>query len=482
MMQGSALDRRDIDSSARRMIRSRSRALPILGGLVLVVLSTLAGIGFAAFGNATTPLAMLAFPILVIWLAAVLARPAWAIAAFFAVMPFSLQRVSAGSFQIIEAVTIAVVGAVVLARIAKPAQTRLPTPYVLGWGIALCALVILSVPSALDKTIATDQTLVLVASFLLACALVFACESFKDIRLLTAIFLAVGCVMCAEGFSNTTTTTNFGVAVSTRAVGVFQSPNELGSLAAILLMVALGVVLSGLPRSYRVLGAIAAVFAISALALSLSRGAWLGAGAGIVGLALFIPWAWRVLAAVALVGLVLGLGLGAFNADPTEVQVLQSRFGEILHPVTDPYDQRPAIWREAEREIGLRPLFGFGPGNFPVASARSGSAAQTVGAVHAHDVLLTVGAEAGLPAAAAVVAFTLGIGWAAWRTRRALRASPDAAIAAGFAAALLAVLVHGTVDFTLRNSTLMGLVWVLAALVVASDRIARAPSLLPGRS
>jgi putative inorganic carbon (HCO3(-)) transporter len=426
---------------------------------------------------------MLVFPILVIWLAAVLARPAWAIAAFFAVMPFSLQRVSAGSFQIIEAVTIAVVGAVVLARIAKPAPARLPTPYVLGWGIALCAFAILSVPSALDKTIATDQTLVLVASFLLACALVIACENFDDIRLLTAIFLAIGCVMCVEAFSSTTTTTNFRAIVSTRAVGVFQSPNELGTLATMLLMVALGVLLSGLPRGYRVLGAIAAVLAISALALSLSRGAWLGAGAGIVGLTFFIPRAWRVLVAVALVGLVLGLGLGAFNADPTEVQVLQSRFGQLLHPVSDPYDQRPAIWAEAEREIALRPLFGFGPGNFPVASVRSGSAAQTVAAVHAHDVLLTVGAEAGLPAAAVLVAFTLGIGWAAWRTRRALRGSPDAAMVAGFAAALLAVLVHGIVDFTLRNATLMGLVWVVAALVVASDRIARSrpPSFPRGR-
>jgi O-antigen ligase len=364
----------------------------------------------------------------------------------------------------------------VFARLARPARVRLPTPWVLGWGVALCGLVILSVPSALDKTLATNQTLVLVASFLLACALVVATESFRDIRLLTAIFLAVGCVLCAEGFSSTATTTNFRAVVSTRAVGVFQSPNELGTLAAILLLIALGVVLSGLPRSYRLLGAVAVVFAISALALSLSRGAWLGAGVGVLGLAVLIPWAWRVLAVVALVGLVLGLGLGAFNADPTEVQVLRSRFSQILHPVSDPYDQRPAIWSEAEREIAARPLFGFGPGNFPVASARTGSSAQSIGAVHAHDVLLTVASEAGLPAAGCVVAFTLGIGWAAWRTRRTLRGSPDAALAAGFAAALLATLVHGIVDFTLRNATLMGLVWVVAALVIASDRLARAQS------
>ena len=166
-MQGRALDQRDVARSTGKPIRSRNRALSLLGGLVVAAISLAIGVGFAAFGNATTPLAMLAFPILTIWLAMVLARPAWAIAAFFVVMPFSLQRVSS-SFQIIEAVTIAVVGAVVFARLTKPTQVRLPTPWVLGWGVALCGLVVLAVPSALDKSLATNQTLVLVASFLLA--------------------------------------------------------------------------------------------------------------------------------------------------------------------------------------------------------------------------------------------------------------------------------------------------------------------------
>ena len=261
-MQGRALDELDGLRSPSKPLRSASRTVSVLRATLLVAASGVLGIGLAALGNATTPLAMLLVPVMIIWLVAVLARPVWAIAAFFVVMPFSLQRISAGSFQIIEAVTIAVVGAVVFARLARPARVRLPTPWVLGWGIALCGLVLLSIPSALDKSLATNQTLVLVASFLLACSLVAATESFSDIHFLTAIFLAVGCVLCAEGFSTTATTTNFRVIVSTRAVGVFQSPNELGTLAAILLLIALGVVLSGLPRAYRLLAAVAAVFAI----------------------------------------------------------------------------------------------------------------------------------------------------------------------------------------------------------------------------
>jgi len=449
------------------------RAGSLAGGLAAITLSLLVGIGVGAVGAATSPLVIVALPLVAFWLTAVLARPVWGPAAFFLAMPFALERVSAGSFQVIDLVSIAAVGAVVLSRMVRPPERHLPVPYILGWGVVLCTLAALSLTSALDRTLATDQLIVLVASFLLACAVVAVCERMEDVRILVAVFLAVGCVMSVAAFTTTTSVTNYGTVVQTRAIGFFQDPNELGSLAAMLLVVALGVALSGLPRPYRILAAVAAVLAISALGLSLSRGAWLGAGAGVLGLAILIPRAWRILAGVAAVGLVLGLGLGAFNADPTTVQVLSSRFGQLLHPIGNPYDQRTEIWNEAEREIAARPWLGYGPANFPVASARSGSEALTVGAVHAHDVLLTVGAEIGLPADAALIGFTLALAWAAWRTRQALRGSRDAAMAAGIAAALLAFLVHGIVDYTLRSSALMGLLWVLAALVVACDRIVR---------
>ncbi len=394
-----------------------------LGLLLAAGSALLVGIAVAAVGAATSPLAIVALPLAAFWLTAVLARPVWGPAAFFLAMPFGLERVSSGSFQVIDLVAIVAVGAVVLARTLRPSETPLPFPWVLGWGVALCALGALSLTSALDQTLATDQLIVVVASFALACAVVAVCEHMQDVRILVAVFLAVGCVMSIAAFTTTTSVTNYGTVVQTRSVGFFQDPNELGSLAAMLLVVALGVTLSGLPRWYRMLGTVAAVLATAALALSLSRGAWLGAGAGIVALAILIPKAWRVLAAVAVVGLLLGLTLGAFNSDPTTVEVLSSRFGQILHPIGNPYDQRTEIWKEAEREIAARPWLGYGPNNFAVASARSGSEALTVGAVHAHNVLLTVGAELGLPAVGVLIAFTLALGWAAWRTRQALRGS-----------------------------------------------------------
>jgi len=88
-------------------------------------------------------------------------------------------------------------------------------------------------------------------------------------------------------------------------------------------------------------------------------------------------------------------------------------------------------------------------------------------------VLLTVGAEIGLPAggcAHRVHARTCLGGLAdPPRPARVTRRGDGGRLAA----ALFAFLVHGIVDYTLRSEVLLGLLWVLAALVVACDRITR---------
>jgi putative inorganic carbon (HCO3(-)) transporter len=446
-----------------------------LGSGIAIALSFATGVAFGFLGSATTPLGMLAVPVFAFWIAAVLARPIWAIPLFFAAIPFALERVSAGTFEIVDLAALLAAAAVLLARMLRRRTPRpaLPVPWVLGWGVAFCAIAAISATSALDKTIASDQLLVLLASFLLACAVVAACETLGDLRVLAVGLMIVGCVVAVEGFANTTDVTNFGAVVQTRSVGPFQSPNELGSAAAMLLVFGLGILLSRLPKAYRVLGAATALLSTLALILSLSRGAWLGAVGGVMALAVFSPRARKALVVTGLVAGVIALLLGALNADPTQVQTLQSRFTQVLNPSTNPYDERPAIWAEAEREILARPVFGYGPGNFPVASERSGSEAVTVGATHAHDVLLTVAAEMGVPAALVLIAFTLGVAASAWRAKRRLTGVPDLGILAGLSGALVAYVVHGLVDFTLRNSSLMALLWVLAAMVIACDRVSR---------
>lgn len=452
-----------------------SRSAPTAAAAAVVaVLAVAAGAALAALGAATNPALIVLLPAAALWTAAVFQRTVWGVAAFFVLMPFGLERLPVGDLAIVDVVAVAAVGITVLARLARSTSTAGRLPASLGWGLGLCALATLSVPSALNSGQATDQLIVLLVAFGFACAVVVACERLADVRLLAGIFLATGSIMAVTAFGNAREITGIGGAVvQSRSTGLFVDPNELGSFAAMLLMMALAVMLSHQPRALRALGAVAAASATAALVLSLSRGAWIGTGLGLVGLAVFMPRARWFLGVVGVVGVALGLTIGAFAAKAPEVQVVSARFGQIIHPTSNPYDMRQQIWAEAEREIAENPWLGVGPGNFPTASARSGSDAETVSAVHAHDVLLTVGAELGLPAVGAVIGFTIAIAFAARRAGKALRRSPDGAIVAGAAAGLLTFLGHGVIDYTLRNPTLMVLVWALAGLVLASDRVSR---------
>ena len=272
---------------------------------------------------------MLALPIVVISFAAVLPRPVCGDRPRSRDAVFSATTVDQklhGS----KRSHFAVVGAVV---VAESSNLLDPTPNTMGSRVGNCALCPRDplYPSTLDKTLATDQTLVLVACFLLACALV-TCENLADVRLLTAVLLLAGCVMCVEAFSSSSSVTNYGILVKTTAIGVFQSPNELGSLAAMLLMVALGVVLSGLPGRYRVLGAITVALAVAALTLSLSRDASARRRSrtrrarALHPLGLACPdrrWTGRFGSRA---------GLGSIQRGSTEVQTLQSRFGGCSPP------------------------------------------------------------------------------------------------------------------------------------------------------
>jgi O-antigen ligase len=113
-----------------------------------------------------------------------------------------------------------------------------------------------------------------------------------------------------------------------------------------------------------------------------------------------------------------------------------------------------------------------------VASVASTSESRTTYAVHAHNLFLTWAAETGLPGAACIIGLCVHAGLRARRARRfALRnAHPvDAAIVAGSAAALVAVVGQGLVDYTLRNSVIFVAVCGLVGLLLAATRVAITP-------
>jgi len=456
----------------RRRGQSAAITRGIAGAIAIAIGAVVVGLGLGAIGATVGPWAIVAIPAFALWFAAALARPVWAIVLVFVSLPIALTGVPIGGLQVIDVVMVGAVGMVTVTTLVHHTDVHLRIPAV-GWGVGLCAAATLAVPGAIDAARATTRVISVAVGLLLAVAIVAACRGLADLRLLVGVFLAVGIVMTALAFQNLSALhpEAGGLVVRDRPSGVFGDPNELGSFAVMLLLVAVGTLLARTSWQLRALAGIAAALGAGALILSLSRGSWIGAAIGFVGLLILLPGARRTVFVVLAAGLLLGVVIGAFRASAPEVAVVRDRLGAITRSFDSPYDNRPQIWAEARREIVANPWFGSGPSNFLLASARPGSETRTIGAEHAHDVLLTVGAEAGLPAVAFLVGMTIAVGLAVRRAVRGLRGRPDAAIVAGIGAALFGEVGHGLIDNTTGNPMLLALLFSLMGMALAADQI-----------
>ena len=115
-------------------------------------------------------------------------------------------------------------------------------------------------------------------------------------------------------------------------------------------------------------------------------------------------------------------------------------------------ERRAELWHDALAIIGMRPIFGVGPGRFAVESP---TALADQDAVWVHQEFLQVGAETGLPGLALLLAL---VGWGFVRVRRHAVDSGAAVAALGLAA----VGVHASVDY----------VWHFPAIVAATAVLA----------
>jgi O-antigen ligase len=275
-----------------------------------------------------------------------------------------------------------------------------------------------------------------------------------------------------------------GSLVQNRATGMFGQPNELGSLAAAVAVLALAVLLA-LPRRHplRLLAGAAAAVGYLALAASLSRGGWIGAAIGFVVLLALLPPRprRRVLAGLAAVAgavLLAAVVLPGVSGRPagSALSVVGDRAVSLVSGEQNPYDDRPAIYREALRQWARRPQLGSGPGGYPVL-ARSGSGQLGLtGPEHAHSLALTIGAEQGLLGLAAL-GLAAGVG-VVGAIRAARRFSHDdgggageQVLLAGAAAVLSTVLGQGLVDFPLRNPVVESVTWLAVGLLAAACRL-----------
>ncbi len=173
--------------------------------------------------------------------------------------------------------------------------------------------------------------------------------------------------------------------ISTRAYSVIGNPNGLGAFLVIGALVALSLALSSrLSRSRRLFLAAACVVQLAGVAVTLSRGAWIGLAAGL--LALLILAYRRFLAP-----LVAAAVVAWFVAPRTFVNRLTSGFSS-WYITKSLAGGRLYVWKMSLEDIAAHPWFGLGLGTF------GGTTAVTFGygRLWVDNFYLQLGAEGGL--------------------------------------------------------------------------------------
>ncbi|MEX5720540.1 O-antigen ligase family protein [Geodermatophilus maliterrae] len=422
-----------------------------------------------------------AVPLGVLLLGRAVRSPRWAVLTFVLVIPVGLSEALAlGPVDLVQVLAAGVVLLVAWQRMLA-GQAPLRWHPSAGWAVALAVMAVISSVTALDVMLGVRQTAALVVAVALALAVNAACAGGPDLRHVVLVLATVGAGVCLYSLTQSgdieAVADNAG-AVENRAVGIFSSPNELGNFSGMLMMVGIGLAVGARTRRERIMGGACAVTAAAALTVSLSRGAWIGAVLAVALLALLSVRARHALAVV--LGIVVVVTpLAMPRMAPELWDVVRERAVSVAEPEANPDDARPLIYAEARRQIMQKPLTGQGPGNYPVASQTAESIAP-VNVLHAHNVILAVAAETGLPGAAALSGLTLSVAWRVLQVRSRLPVR-DADLMLGLSLSLVVMVGQGLVDFVFRNPTLLFLVWVLLGLVFAATRPQTQPD-APARS
>lgn len=264
-----------------------------------------------------------------------------------------------------------------------------------------------------------------------------------------------------------------GAIVAGRAQASFDQPNLLGFFLA--LCIPLAVIETGRGPWWRRVGmGGAAAFAIAGLMLSLSRTSILG-----VALALAVLLAWPPFRRVAAVGLAALAVFSLVNfeaiAGSEQLTVVGERLGTLRERDGAVDEGRVSMYTTTPQIAADHPLLGVGEGNYGLAAVDYGIRdPDGLPYDHAHNILLTIAAEAGVAGFLLFVTFAVFVVAAG---RRALGARDSAAwpLALAVVAALATLLVTGMGDYPPRSNPIMATILIQVGLLIALARAATTP-------
>jgi O-antigen ligase len=197
---------------------------------------------------------------------------------------------------------------------------------------------------------------------------------------------------------------------------------------------------------------VVALLLLSALVASFSRGAWLGALAGVLGLAAALGRRWALGVGVLLATGVVALALGGVGLLPEPVAQRVASISRsvgffdaetvAVTPENFAVVERMAQVQAGWRMLRDRPLLGVGPGNYNVVYPRVAVGQWYASRGHAHNFYLHIAAEAGLVGLAAYLALIGSVAWRAINAARKATAPFERAIAIGCCGMIAAVAGH----------------------------------------
>ncbi len=253
--------------------------------------------------------------------------------------------------------------------------------------------------------------------------------------------------------------------IGTRAYSIIQNPNGLGAFLLMGALVSMSLALARVSRAVpRLLWALACVVQLAGIAVTFSRGAWIGLAAGV--LVLVIMAYRRYLAPLAAVVVV-----GWFFSPQAFVNRLTSSFSS-WYITKSSQAGRLYVWKMALDYAASHPWLGVGLGTF------GGTAAVTFGygRLWVDNFYLQIAAEGGL----LLLAFFL---WILLRAVKGLVKGHGAsegfrrALAAGTVSAFIAVAVANATASVWETLTVGVAFWFLAGLVTSGTLHAQA---IPG--
>ncbi len=265
-----------------------------------------------------------------------------------------------------------------------PFRTRTPVhaPIAAFVGWTLLSIPFSTLPSRSILEVKGQLTFLLVAA---AAALL---RSAGDLRLLGLLWRLVALYLSVRGLVEFL---GSGGGLGARLTGGLSVHMTYAGLLMVLVLVLVARALSPEePRVSRLLDGGVAALGTLAIALSLTRNAYLGLGVGLVVLVLLRkPRSVLVLAPLAVV---------LWLAAPASVR---ERARSVLDPADETARDRIAMWKAGRLMIRDHPLFGVGPGRMKGVYPeyrQSGWVTPVVG--HLHNNLVMTAAETGLPSAA----------------------------------------------------------------------------------